>query len=516
MKKVLKPVLITLIILVALTAGVMYFLSSGERSSDAFNQRIAAEQSDQSDERAYRYDMDQSAVELKTSGEDKNVLNFNSQDVYQVKTSTAARERLDRVIRKTTAGFTDPIIAANPFGTNPNTFYFYFSTSFRGMIRYTVTVEDESVPDHVRYVNNGKEKNLSQTHEFVVSGLVQGKTNYIVMEVLDSTGAQREKRIYKYDVPASSVSAKLTVQEGRSKEKCRNGLFFLFPKKDKNIYVYDNSGMLRDTIQTESAHGGRIYQSGDSVLYQVSDTKVAKVSALGRVTGTAEVRGYGKIRDFSYDGYDNIYSLVTKKKKDYLLATSFQTGQTKVVISFPKGVQAGSLTAPAGGNAYAACSKPMGIVKIEALTGQTPKVSMVLGKKSAWKKTSWKKKVVEDENVVRWNMADSTLNLLPGQSDGMNDHITAYLSDNGKGTGIQFIVDGKGKSVRVLHSFPVGQGGKCGCENYDGHFLITNCDRGVYEEYDGTGKVTRQFSAGQPVDAVTKLSLNGMCFYGGN
>lgn len=518
MKKLLKSVLLTCIILAVLSGTAIYLLTKKDGISDEFSNRIATEQSDQGRERGYRYDTDKGAIPLMTSGQEKNVLNFDSnKDAYNVAVSTAARERLDRLIKRTTPTFEKPIIAANPFGTNENTFYFYFETSYRGMIRYTVMVEDASVPDHVRYVNNGQESNLSTVHEFTLSGLVPGMTNYIKIEVLDGSGAKREDLTYKYTVPnQAGAAAKLRVQKGKSKGSAANGLYFVFPKNDKKIYAYDNSGILRNTTNTESGHGKRIYQSGDSILYQVSGTKFAKVSALGRVTATAAVRGYGNVKDFSYDGYDNIYSLVTKGKNDYLLATSFKTGKTKEVFRFPKGVRANSLTAPKAGNIYIAGAKPSGVLKVTAVTGRSPKVAFVLGKKQAWNKTSLKKKVVEDKEVLRWNTSGAVLNLEDGLSDGTSDRIATYLQNNGRGAGISFTVDGKKKAVAVRDSFPVGKGGFCGCQHYEENYIISANDAGIYEEYDREGKVTKQFSLGKTVENVTKLSLNGMCFYGGN
>ena len=52
MKRVLKPILATSIILAALTAGTFYFLTKGGGSSNAFENRITKEQSDQSADRA--------------------------------------------------------------------------------------------------------------------------------------------------------------------------------------------------------------------------------------------------------------------------------------------------------------------------------------------------------------------------------------------------------------------------------------------------------------------------------
>lgn len=123
-------------------------------------------------DRAYRYDMDENSVELKNSGDGKNVLNFDENGSYSVDASKKVSERLGRLIKRLDADFQHPIIAADPYGTNPGSFYFYFKLSTKGMIRYTVTVKGDSVPDLVRYVDNGQEDNLGEVQEFTVSGLV--------------------------------------------------------------------------------------------------------------------------------------------------------------------------------------------------------------------------------------------------------------------------------------------------------------------------------------------------------
>lgn len=128
-------------------------------------------------------------------------------------------------------------------------------------------------------------------------------------------------------------------------------MFFVFPKNANQILIYDNQGILRNITKTETGHGKRIYQTGDSVLYQIAPDKVARVSALGRVLGVVKVNGYGAMKDFCYDGYDEIYSLGSRKKREYLLATSMQTGKTRVVFCFPKGISIGSL-APHPAAAY--------------------------------------------------------------------------------------------------------------------------------------------------------------------
>ena len=126
MKKAGKLIIVTLLILSGLTAGA-YFLLKGREDgpSNEFKNRMAKEQSDNQTDRAYQYDMPDKATVLATDGEDKNVLNFESNSVYRVSNSNEARARLDRLIKRTDADFDNPIIAKNPFGTMQNSFYFY-------------------------------------------------------------------------------------------------------------------------------------------------------------------------------------------------------------------------------------------------------------------------------------------------------------------------------------------------------------------------------------------------------
>ena len=508
MKRVLKPILATSIILAALTAGTFYFLTKGGGSSNAFENRITKEQSDQSADRAYRYDMDENSVELKNSGDGKNVLNFDENGSYSVDASKKVSERLGRLIKRLDADFQHPIIAVDPYGTNPGSFYFYFKLSTKGMIRYTVTVKDESVPDLVRYVDNGQEDNLGEVQEFTVSGLVPGQTNYIVMQVLDSQGAEREKIVYKYTMPASKAPSKIRAGKGHSRDESENGLYAVFPSGDKNIYLYDNQGILRNTTRTESEHGRRLYQSGDQVLYQIAPTRIARVGATGKVTGVAQVSKTKKIKDFSYDGYDHVYSLVTVKGRDRIFSTSFQSGQTTLVYAFPKGVKIASLSEPKAGSMYLTGDSPSGLLKLDAIAGVKPVLTNLYGSKKAWKKYGLKKKVWEDGTASRWGTTGSVLAL-----NETKDGYTLFVEQAGRKTAVAVNTDEKNKKVKVKANFPIGIKGNCLCIQRGSHYIMADTAAGNFAEYDIKGRTTMEYGYGGAIDGIAKVTLDGMCFY---
>ena len=93
MKRARKTILITFIIMVALTAGLIFLMTRAKPVSDDLAEQIAQDQSGQTEKRAYLTEMEQNAKQLQMSGDNKNVLNFDSKNAYNTAESKAARER---------------------------------------------------------------------------------------------------------------------------------------------------------------------------------------------------------------------------------------------------------------------------------------------------------------------------------------------------------------------------------------------------------------------------------------
>ena len=202
--------------------------------------------------------------------------------------------------------------------------------------------------------------------------------------------------------------------------------------------MYDNSGILRNCINTESNHGKMIYKFGDNVVYQVSDKKIVRVSSIGRVTGVADIKGYDKIDDFAYDGYGNVYSLVEKKNIQFLIGTSLETSKTKRIFKFPKKLKLFALSSISNGSIYATCKNSTAIIKMKALTSQKPRIDFILGNRKGLLKLAKKynKKIKDEKNLSKWNTCQSRLNIIEDESNGTTDVFSAYIINDGKGMGI--------------------------------------------------------------------------------
>lgn len=538
MKKIIKPVIITLLILAAGTAALIYFLMSGSKETGEFDERRYNEQSDQTDSHIFRSDMASLATELATEGDNKNVLTFDNSNAFSVSHSKAARERLDRLIRRSDPTIENPIIALNPYGTMPWCYYFYFKTPSPCMIRYIITVEDEKIADHIRYVNNGEVKNITDTHEFVVGGLIPGRKNFIQIELIDSNGSHRNEVTYQVDVPGAMLPDVIPHERGHSDLRLQNGVFFTMPKNDRQIYIYDNNGVMRGVVATESAHGTRLFVNDGSAVYQVSHTKVIRVDRMGQITGAASILGYGDILDFAYDGFENVIALVKKGKRYYLARSSMQGGKTTEVYKFDKGMDVTSIAGVSEGRLYVSLSSPAGLMRIKGLVSKSPQPDLVIGIKNDWKKTSVKKKVYDPTQVKKsdaatgaaakepqkdapltgWDMGDTVLNLIGDESGKASDVLTFSVVKDRLVHAVRLrIASGKkikDTSVTTELDKETEDSGRVLVEWGDrGSCIIANCNKGMFEERDEEFKVTRQFKLDRELEGVVKRSLQGFCFY---
>ncbi|MEE3467845.1 MAG: aryl-sulfate sulfotransferase N-terminal domain-containing protein [Eubacterium sp.] len=552
MKKILKIFIIVSILMAGAGGGIVYFLSKGGEEVGQFDSRRHLDQSDQEDVHAYRFETDSLATPLEREGDEKNVMNFDDANAFSVAHSKDSRARLDRLIRRSNPDFDKPLIAYNPFGTLPNTYYFYFKTQSPCMVRYTITVEDEKIPDHIRYINNGNTKNLGTEHEFIVGGLIPGMRNYIILELLDGNGSHREDITYKVDVPDLQASTQVPHERGKSDYRLQNGLFFLLPKNDKSIYIYDNNGILRGALGTESEHGGRVYTNDSHVVYQTAGTHVVRLDRLGQVEGVAVFSGIKSILDFAYDDYENVFALIQNGKRYQIVRTSMKGGKTQLVYTFEKGMKPTSLSSVVGGNLYVSVSNPMGIMRIDGLLSERPKVKLVVGLKNDWKDTTVKKRVIdptapkkkkkksEDDKdkktdeaedaasgeavrpeikpegmpLLGWDMSESVLSLVREESNGTVDTMTFAVNKNRLVYAIKLQIDSKKKEVKMFLNKETEFEGRVFVQwDPSGHVIIGNGSRGTYEERDGDFRVTREFTVGGSFDGVWKYSLEGLCFY---
>ncbi len=318
MKKKLLTILITSLVMIAGMGAFLWKMNSVNQRLEKKQAALLQEEMDTDTKDKALEDVDK--LELQTlylSGDKKNVVtrqHGNVDAIYNKAKSSAAEEMLTDIKKKRDYSEKDPLWAYNPYGTNPESLYMYFKSKGRFYCRYTVSVDDEKIPDFTRTLDNGAEGNVAREHEYQIIGLVPGKTNYLIFKLYNKKDELANTLYYKVDMPKSYSGAQtiLSMEKGRSKKSLQNGLYTVFSKtvsKKKNaVLLYDNSGVLRGELPTKSV-GYNTEQIYDTLVYAVDDNTLARVNALGQVVGCLEIPLHHIYGEFAYDGAGAVYVL---------------------------------------------------------------------------------------------------------------------------------------------------------------------------------------------------------------
>lgn len=352
MKKKLRIIIITLIALLIGTGVFLWKMNDMSKKIDEKEQAILKEERDLAEDqkgkiinRVKEVDI----IPLYLSGSDKNVVttDFSSVgEIYSVAKSASVEENLTSIKKNKSFTSEDALWAYNPYGTNRNSMYVYFKTGGNCYIRYTISVRDEAIPDFTRTAYSKTAGNVTKEHEYQLTGLVAGQTNYIQLKMYNADDELSETKTFSVDVPASAVGApnKLTSKKGVSKKTISNGLYIVFQdgkragnKKKTAILLYDNSGILRGEIPTDNYIGRNMEQIYDTLTFASSPNQIAQINSLGQVTKAVALNGYSQTGEFVYDGYGNIYAIATANQKgaspaSKILQVELESGKVTQVL----------------------------------------------------------------------------------------------------------------------------------------------------------------------------------------
>lgn len=330
MKGKIKLIIFTLLLLLAGSGVLLWRLNSisqeiAEREAENLKEErdLLEEQKGKAIDETKQVDI----IPLYLSGDEKNVITtqFNSvREVYSEEKSAQVEENLTDIKKNKSFSLKDAMWAYNPYGTNRNSMYVYFTTSGNCYCRYTISVKDKNIPDFTRTAKINTSGDLTKEHEYQLIGLVAGQTNYITMRLYNSSDELSEVRTFSVDIPKSRVGAPnmLETEKGRSKTVISNGLYVVFQDGKKvsghkkyAILLYDNSGILRGEIPTDGYVGRNMEQVYDTLLFASGAKQIAEVNALGQVVKVLPLGGYRQAGEFAYDGYGNVFMIVTRDQK---------------------------------------------------------------------------------------------------------------------------------------------------------------------------------------------------------
>ena len=463
MKKKLITVLVTSLMMIAAIGAFLWKMNDLSKKLEKQNEAALDEERDLAEYqhgKAIDSIKELDIIPLYLSGDRKNVVTIDyasKSDIYDVAKSAKAEQTITDVKKRTQTYTPEAALwAYNPYGTNNNSMYAYFNTDGRCYCKYTISVKDKNIPDFTRTLINHLSGSVSSEHEYNITGLVQGKTNYIILKFYNRNNELARTYTYSVDIPKSDMGTQNIINstEGRSKTKLSNGLYTVFSaggtekvrvtrivnkKVNRNgrrvtrrvkktawkrvpkcaILLYDNSGVLRGEIPLDGYCGRNTSLVYDGVVYSCAEDKIALVNALGQVTKVYKINGYKQSGEFAYDDFGNIYVIATPARKkavknSCVVKVELESGKTTVALdmntmlpsvyknavkkanrSNPDWVDLNSVQVTGTNQLLVSSQALSSIFKINNVNSLLPKLDYIIADKSIWKDyKNLKKKVL--------------------------------------------------------------------------------------------------------------------------
>jgi len=327
MKKIVKAIFIVSTIMVAALAGIMLYLNhlKGQYNNDE-KQREYQELDIVTEEVPRTAFTEKDVITpLYLSGKNKNVFTFDDVPLSKVYT-TAYTKSVDKKLltekKRGSRRIDNALWAWNPYGTQPMSLYVYFLTRTNSYLEYTISVEDEEIPDFTRTLNNHEEGNATLTQEYSIIGLIPGKKNYITLRLYREDGTLDKQKHYSIDVPETpkDIEHKITMTKGYNHLLLSSGLYAVYGNdRNKNtkpyILLYDNSGYLRGYVPLKAGAADHVEVLDGCLFFPCSRNQFALMSPTGQIRKMYTLGGYEIYAGFAYDGQNGVYVLADNKQK---------------------------------------------------------------------------------------------------------------------------------------------------------------------------------------------------------
>ena len=236
-----------------------------------------------------------------------------------------------------------PLAVLNPFGTGSNGLYLYFGTSNPTQVQYTVSVEDDAIPDYTAWANNAGEDGYSRVQEFLLIGLVPGMENTVTLTAYNRQGQEAQSATFTIDMPeaTSGYDVILETVEGDSTQALSNGLYYAMGIGGQYGYTffYDNDGVMRYEMVLEGYHSDRfLWDEDGSLITCVGSTKVARLNRFGQVTQVFDLGQYELHHDINWGPEGTILALATDLEgetvEDQVLQIDLESGEVTHIVDF--------------------------------------------------------------------------------------------------------------------------------------------------------------------------------------
>lgn len=367
-------------------------------------------------------------------------------EIYTEETQTKAAEEIEEKLANKLYTVEAPLIYYNPFGTNTRAANIYFSTEEAVSASYTISVEDEAIPDFTRKLATGEESGVTTTHAYQLVGLIPNAENTITITLYDKDGNQKTKSTFTIQVPEvqSDADERLAITEGETQELA-DGLFcVVYGRIDNltlNISLYDNDGILRGELPVESYRTDRIITIDGYLYYNVSETKIVKANRLGQVVQIYDIGDYEFHHDMVYEESQNSFVILASDTRedtveDIIIQLNLETGEVTELLdlkdllpeAYEKAIKpdkkskldwahVNALQVIDGSDVVLSFRELSSIVSVKNIF-TAPELEYILSDKSVWEGTSYQDYVYDKVGDFTSQAGQHALTYVEGEAEG--------------------------------------------------------------------------------------------------
>lgn len=252
--------------------------------------------------------------------EDTSIFTSDYQDTIE--------EKIDELKDDGNYTIDNPLIIYNPYGTGSLSYYIYYTSDEDSQLSYRISTDGY----------DGFERNLiddySLEKEFQLIGFVPGEVNELTLRETNKDNEVLEKT-YEIKTPKlnEDIDTQLEVTDGDAEAELSDGLYTVLGH-DKNcasnIYVYDNSGVLREEFVLDGYRADRVIFDDGYMYYPYKKRGIVKVNNLGKIVKFYDLGNYAMHHDMVLDD-DKLIILVnqddTETIEDTVISLDLESGE---------------------------------------------------------------------------------------------------------------------------------------------------------------------------------------------
>lgn len=456
----------------------------------------------------------------------------------------AIDEKINELLENNNYTFDDPLVIYNPYGTNSLSVNLYFNLESDDTITYNVSVDDENISDFSRNLltKDGKEK------EYQLIGLVPGYDNIITIKTVQNG----EEISTQFTVNLSSVeilSEKIiTTENGTSEYELSDGLYTILGNDSDGqdyVSIYDNDGIIRGEIPIIGYRAHRILFNNDKMYLSISQTKIAEINNLGRITNIYKTGKYYLHHDYVFDDAGNILVLANNTEKeteeDCIIKINLETKEVTEVLDlenmFSSYVETCKLDTQSvrdegedgldwihinsieyvNGDIYISSRETSSIIKISNIE-DNPKLEYILSEQKIWENTEYDSYVYEKLGDFKIHAGQHSISYSKSDEEGVY-YLTFFNNNYGKANsqpdfdysllGITnnnafngdesyyyvYKVNENNKTFELIDSFTVEYSGIVSSVQtlQNNNIVIDSGTKGIFAEYDSNHTLIKKY-----------------------